>query len=348
MYVPVEQIDAYTEWMNLINGVFNTLDCNLYPAKPEYYFTTQLPFQYNPNAIANFWTMYLASTFVKPRTRETDLELIEFVQEAMGYSLTTDIQHHCTFWCHGQGANGKGVLFHVLEKLGGSAAVPLNVGLLKREQYQLALLAGKRIALCSEASASNSLVEDAIIKALVAGDSLNVRMIHREPFILHPMCKLWWSMNELPAVADTSEGFWRRVKVIPFNREFTEDERIKDLKEKLELELSGIFNWCMAGLRRLRSRGKFTEPSQVQNATAKYRKEANPVRLFIDQECDVGKQYDVASSVLYAQYKDWCYANGFKHRSSQRFKIEIERLGYFYKRTATQRLYLGLQLKTTP
>lgn len=349
MYTPVELIDGYTHLTNLANGVYNTEDGNLYPHEPSHYFTTQLPFEHIENFPANYWAMYLQSTFVKPRSRTTDPELIEFLQEAMGYSLTTDVSHHCTFWCHGTGANGKGVLFHVLEQLGGSATVPLNVGLLKREQYQLAMLAGKRIALCSEASASNNLVEDALIKALVAGDSLNVRMVYRDPFILHPTVKLWWSMNELPAVADTSDGFWRRVKVLPFNRQFSEDEQIRDLKEKLSLELPGIFNWCMAGLRRLRARGKFVVPNQVDIATASYRKSSNPIKLFIDSECTIDesdKGYCESSSVLYSAYKSWCHNNGFKHRSSQRFKTEMEKLKFFYGRTSNGRVYKGLILSS--
>jgi putative DNA primase/helicase len=344
MYTPVELIDGYTHLTNLVNGVYNTEDGNLYPHEPSLYFTTQLPFEHDETSPANYWSMYLQSTFVKPRSRTTDPELIEFVQEAMGYSLTTDIRHHCTFWCHGTGANGKGVLFNVLEMLGGSSAMPLNVGLLKREQYQLALLAGKRIALCSEASATDNLVHDAIIKALIAGDPLNVRMIHKEPFILHPTVKLWWSMNELPAVADTSDGFWRRVRVIPFNRQFTEAEQMLDLKEKLSLELPGIFNWCMAGLRRLRSRGKFKSPVQVDDATVEYRQASNPVELYIDDRCVKGQGKEVQASVIYADYKDWCYNNGFKHRSSQRFRVEMDRLKLYRKKKSQYYVYTGVEL----
>src|SRR5690606_7857354 len=122
----------------------------------------------------------------------------------------------------------------------------------------------KRIALCSEASSTHNLVDDATIKALIAGDTMQVRQIRQEPFELHPTAKLWWAMNELPAVADTSEGFWRRMRVVPFNRSFTEDERILDLKEKLDQELPGIFNWAIAGLRRLHNAGQFCHPQQVQ------------------------------------------------------------------------------------
>lgn len=337
LYVREEQVDASHDLINLANGVYNMTDGNLYPHKPEYYMTTQLPFNYDPQAQAEMWNLYILTTFVKPHTTEHDPELAAFVQEAMGYSLTTSVEYHVAFWCYGEGANGKGVLFHVLEELAGNAAVPLNVSLLryKRDTYQLADLAGKRIALCSEASASDSLVEDAIVKALVGGDTLRARQAYGKGFVLHPVVKLWWAMNKLPAVADTSYGFWRRTRVIPFNRRFKERERILNLKEQLSLELPGIFRWAMEGLKRLNKRGHFDIPSQVRLATEKYKKESNPVAMFVDDECITGQGKEVQSSVIYSGYTEWCKSNGHKRLSQVRFKSEMERLKFFaYRKTA--------------
>jgi len=345
LFVGEQHLDTRNNLINLQNGVYNLDDGNLYPHDPTYYMTTILPFEYEPKARAELWQMYLMTTFVQPRSTTYDPELAGFVQEAFGYSLTTDTRQHVTFWCVGEGANGKGVLFHVLEQLGGTAATTLNVGLLSREQYQLANLAGKRIALCSEASATQNLVEDALIKALVAGDTMSVRQIRKEPFELQPTAKLWWAMNELPPVADTSEGFWRRMRVIPFNRLFTKDERIFDLKERMDLELSGIFNWAMAGLHRLRDRGSFPEPYQVHIATARYREEANPVKLFVTEKCIVDQDFKVSASVIYGEYKNWCLDNTFRPHSSKNFKKEMERLGFYSVRTGAGMHFDGINLK---
>jgi len=344
LFIPEEQVDGYDNLVNLTNGVYNMEDGNLYPHKEDYYFTTQLPFDHDPHASAPTFLMYLLSTFVKPQSTEADRELIEFVQEAVGYSLTTSNLHHVTFWCYGEGANGKGVLFHIMQELAGSSAIPLNVGLLRREQYQLADLAGKRIALCSEANATKNLVEDAIIKTLISGDAMNVRQIRGKPFRLDPVCKLWWSMNKLPAVADTSDGFWRRMRVLPFNRQFSENERIKDLKARLSLELPGIFNWAMEGLKRLRKVGHFTEPQQVLEVTNRYRKESNPVQLFIEDCCEVNLVLKGQSSYMYAAYKEWCFDNNFKPLSSKNFKDEMHRLGFYSKKSGGVVLFTGIDL----
>jgi putative DNA primase/helicase len=218
------------------------------------------------------------------------------------------------------------------------------VSLLKRDRYQLADLAGKRVALCSEASSWDNVVEDGDVKALVAGDRMNVRQIRERPFVLTPKVKLWWSMNKLPAVADTSDGFWRRVMVIPFNRSFARHERILDLKDMLFNELAGIFNWAMEGLQRLQANGQFTIPAQVAQQTQEYQAESNIVKLFIDDECKEDDAEEVKSSALYNAFKDWCRQNGYKAYSSRSFKRELETLAFFAVRRASGVYYQGLSL----
>jgi len=354
LFVKDDLIDADPNLVNLRNGIYSLKDNGgIQPHDPKLYMTTQLPFAHDPNAQAPLWQMFLQSTFVFPDSTETDHELIRFLQECVGYSLTTDISQHATFWAVGSGANGKGVLFHVMGELAGDAAIPINVGLLKREQYQLAQLAGKRIAFCSETKSRNSLLEDDLIKSLVGGDPMNVRQIRQMPFVLHPICKLWLAANDLPVVTDTSEGLWRRVMVIPFNREFYNrrkklDLRILDLKERLEGELPGIFLWAMEGLHRLRERGKFELPTQVARLTDQYRFESNPVELFIEDKCDVDLDDPdcmARSASLYALYKDWCQQNTYKPRSSRNFKREMERLGFYANRSAAGVFFQGLKEK---
>jgi len=341
-YVPEELVDATHGMINLQNGVYDLESNKLLDHRPEYYLTTQLPFAYDDKAPTCMLPLYLLSTFTKPHSQDHDPELVTFLQEAIGYSLTTSVDQHVIFLCYGEGANGKGVLFHMIEQLAGVAAVPLDINQLRRERYQLADLAGKKVALCSETSATQNLVEDAIIKTLVSGDTMRVRQIYREPFTLYPTSKLWWAMNELPPVADTSEGFWRRIRVIPFNRQFTDTDQIKDLKQQLDQELPGIFNWAMAGLRRLRAQGTFTMPAQIRGITAQYRKESNPVALFVEEKCFVSPTATVASSIVYAAYKEWCKDNTFQAHSSKNFKCEMERLGFRHNKTMSNNQFQGL------
>lgn len=71
---------------------------------------------------------------------DEDTALIGFLRQAIGYSLTLHTGREKTFWCVGEGSNGKGVLFHVLQKLVGQASVALDLNNLTNNQYQLAML----------------------------------------------------------------------------------------------------------------------------------------------------------------------------------------------------------------
>ena len=346
LFVNEKEVDAHPDLINLQNGSYDLRQQMLLPHNPTDYLTTQLPFAYDSAAKCPTWLYWLQSslTLPQPLDKVHDPEIATFLQEAMGYSLTTDISYHVWFWCYGRGANGKGVLFHVLEALGGTLATTLNVNLLKRDRYQLANLAGKSIALCAEANSSDNVVEDGDVKALVAGDKMTVRQIYDRPFDLFPQAKLWWSMNKLPVVVDTSDGFWRRLLVVPFNRSFELHERQRDLVSRLLEELPGIFNWTMQGLQRLMVNGQFSIPQQVIKKTVEYQDESNTVKMFVEERCTQNDLASVASSALYVAYTLWCRNNGYKSYSSRSFKNEMETLHFYAVRRSAGVFFKGVDL----
>lgn len=346
LYVADDALDAIPQAVTLLNGIYDLNIGFLMKHAANYRLTTILPFEMDDTATCPVWEHYLRTTFVKPdRLYEPDDELIAFVQEAIGYSLSADVSHHVSFWCVGEGANGKGVLFHVLEKLLGDAAVPIDFGAMRHDRYQLALLAGKRAALCAESDSYDGVVKDAVYKQLVAGDSMRVRQIYEKPFILYPTAKLWWSMNRIPDVRDSSGGFWRRIRIIPFNRTFEEDERIIDLKEQLDQELPGIFNWALRGWERLQWEKAFTVPDQVRNVTNEVRDEANELAAFIEENCYELSGAAVQSSVFYTAYAKWCKSQGFVPRNARQLKREMLALGYAATRRNTGWHYLNIDLQ---
>lgn len=339
-------LDANPDYINLWNGTYSLDLRALLTPQSFHYLTTRLPFSYDPDAECPTWMYYVQSTFTQsPTCNLPDQELIDFVQEAMGYSLTTDVKYHVSFWCLGEGENGKGVLFHVLSQLAGPAQALLDINSLKRNTYQLAGLAGKRIAMCSEVNTFDNVVEDATFKQLVAGDPIPARQIYERSFTLYPTAKLWQSMNRLPAVADTSHGFWRRVRLIPFNRIFADHERIPNLKQLLELELSGIFNWAIQGLDRLQANGDFTMPKQVEELTKRYKYDSNVVLNFVDDECVRDANAGEHRDTLYSAYVAWCRKFNYKPYNVKNFRREMEALGFHVDKN---NVYHGLEIALKP
>lgn len=338
-------MDSNHELINLDNGIYDLAKDILYPHHSDYHITTILPFGYDPDAKCPMWDNYLRSTFVLENGCY-DAEMAGLVQEAIGYSLTTSVKHHIMFWCYGDGSNGKGTLFYVIKQLLGSGCMELNVNGFQYNHYQLALLAGKRVATSAEVNGADKLAEDATIMALVAGDPIQVRMIKQEPFETVPTAKLWWSMNTLPPIDETSEGVWRRIRIIPFTRKFTDGEKILDLKDKLRCELPGIFNWALEGLKRVQRNNAISIPRRAAEVKAKYQRESNIVQVFVEDMCNRGADLKVSRPAFYRAFKQWSIENGHKLKSSTRVGQELGRLGIYAHKTMGEYVYDGIALTT--
>ena len=111
--------------------------------------THDVEIPYLQNATAPAWLAFLHSTF------GGDADLIQFVQRAIGYSLTGDVREQVLLICHGVGSNGKSVFLNILRKLLGTLAIQaapdLLMGDLKhRHPTEQADLFGKRAIICQE------------------------------------------------------------------------------------------------------------------------------------------------------------------------------------------------------
>ncbi|NQT21638.1 MAG: hypothetical protein HQ592_18175 [Planctomycetes bacterium] len=273
--------------------------------------TLKVPINYEPSALCPLFENFLMEIF------DEDLELVNFVLAAIGYSITGDTGEQCLFFLYGCGANGKGVLTETLRYVFGEYAddVPFSTLELDRNSgatNDLAKLIGKRFVTASEGSESRRLNE-ARLKALTGCDSVTARFLYREFFTFRPVAKFWLAANHKPPVRDTSEGFWRRIRMIPFQREFKGAAADKDLIHKLRAEAPGILtlavrcclDWQKHGLK---------APASVLDATDEYREESDPLARFVDECCDVIEALSVPASTLYKGYHDWAESENMQTR----------------------------------
>ena len=79
---------------------------------------------------------------------------------------------------------------------------------------------------------------------------------------------------------------WRRIKLIPFNHVFTNDEQDPELTNKLKSEYAGILTWMVQGLCSYNATG-LQEPKKVIDATMAYREEMNSVKRFIAEALEL-------------------------------------------------------------
>ena len=325
--------------LNLANG---TLDLVTFTLKPHHrgdLLTYCLPYAFEPTADCPRWEQFVQEVLIDEATRQHDPTLSALLQELFGYSLTTDTSQEVMTWLHGNGGNGKTIVIGILHNLLGTLATAVDFNHLGQHgNYELAKLPGKRVIFSSESERGGKVAEG-WLKRIVSGETINARPIYGQPMDFVSVSKVWWAMNDKPLIRDSSDAIWRRLRLIPFNRTFSIEERDVNLKDKLKLELPGILNWALAGLQRLRRSGLFTDAAAATDALTELRRESNPVQQWMEERTKILDSPQTAATTLYEDYKVWAGENGRESLNSTNFGRELSRLPGVAKRTSTYVFY---------
>lgn len=297
------------------------------------------PVEYNPEATCPRWLKFQSE--IHP-----DLpELVEWKQKYFGYCLTGLTKEQILAMAYGNGANGKTVEQNTLEYILGDYAynAPFTMFELNERSSipnDIAALNGKRFVTSRETT-EGSRFNEGRIKALTGGDSITARFLHGEFFTFTPTAKYMLAVNSKPRVHDQSYGFWRRVKLIPYNQCFSADKADKNLTEALKAETSGILNWLIEGSIKAQKEGLEPTPECITIATHEYETESDPLSDFLTEKCVINSQAKVQSIKLYKAYTDYCHeqgmrdkeflsVNAFGRRMAKNYKKMHDRAGTFY------------------
>ncbi len=284
---------------------------------------------------------------------EEDQVLAEYLQRAVGYSITGLNEEQACWMLFGPGSNGKSTFVETIAYVMGDYAWSAPSSTFDHgNRYgipnDLASLAGRRfvIALSEAGAAGGTRLNEARIKQVTGGDTLTARRLYAEFSQFQPECKLWLTFNERPRIRDDSYGMWRRVRLIELRRQFKPDPTLKD---RLRTEAPGILRWIVNGSVAYLRDG-LTTPPAVQEATDRYRQESDPLAGFLVECTELGTSEDtVRAKDLYQRYKTWATENGvsigdrldptaFGTRMKERWD---------WKRTNQGIQYLGLVLRRT-
>ena len=69
------------------------------------------------------------------------------------------------------------------------------------------------------------LKDSSVFKQIVTGDTITVEEKFKDRHTIKPYAKHIFTANELPKDADTSNGYYLRLFIIPFEAIFTEEEK---------------------------------------------------------------------------------------------------------------------------
>jgi putative DNA primase/helicase len=312
--VTARDLDSDPWLLNVANGVLDLRTGQLHAADRALLMTKRAPVAYSPDARSALWDSFVW------RLTGGDAELGAYIQRAMGYALFGAWREKAFWFGYGPPDGGKstflGVVGDVLGDYHVSAAASTwmfqhNAG---GNRGDVTRLLGTRLVTTLEVRPS-ARFDPELMKKATGGDSLVAAAKFEHEIEFRPAFALWFGANDRPIIPDDDEGFWSRVRCVPFTHVIPPAEQDKALREKLTSaeHAPGVLAWLVAGCLAWQREGIGT-CAAVEAATRAYRRDMNQAAGFFDEHCELtGNPGDVVPAAqLRARYDAWCKVNGVR------------------------------------
>lgn len=340
--VDISEFDGNDMLINLENSVYDMVSGINIPHDATLKFTKKANVSYDESKKCPRWEQFLREIF------NDDKDLIKWIQKALGYSLTGKTSEQVMFILNGNGRNGKSVFLDVVSHIFGDYRTNIQPDSLMVKNSQgansdIARLKGARFVTTVESN-DGMRFNEGLVKQLTGGDTVTARFLHANEFEFTPKFKVWMATNHRPIIRGTDKGIWRRIRLIPFEREFTEEEVDLDLTSKLLAESDGILQWMLKGLE-MWQKERLGMCEKILMANKEYRQEMDVVSTFIEECVNNSLGKEVKASELYQHYKNYCLQNGFFVLTSTKFGRELDNKGYIKTHKRTGKYYQNISMK---
>lgn len=301
-FIPVEWCND-ARYLNLKNGRLDLETFTLKAHSPFQVFTSQVPVAFNKTADCPKFYRFLRQV--------VPAECVQLVYEMIGYCLQNSASMHKAFILYGGGANGKSTLLMAMEALIGAANVahvPLQE--LESDRFKMIRLVGK-LANFNADLPTTPLQKCDVFNRLVAGEAVDVERKYQDSFEFQPTVTQVFACNELPRTYSRTDGYYRRLVVIPFPNRFTGERTQSEILSEIAspAELEGLLVAALAAYLSVRDRRQFSIPDISTQIMEEYKASNEPALRFLTECVTTDADGAIARSELYRVYKEWLEDN---------------------------------------
>ena len=251
-------------------------------------------------------------------------ELKETLEEILGLILLTSKFPHHVFFFIGNGYNGKSTFLEMINNFVGELGQNLSLDAFN-DPTSVASLIGKLVN-CTDETDGVYIDKCKGYKSLASGNTITVRPIYSKPVKVQNTATLILSTNNMPKFNDRTNGFYRRLVIVPFD--FKIKEKITNLDELLSTDnaKSYILNLALNGVKRIKENGyKLTKNEILEEALQNYKMESDHVAGFVKEYSTIeGKE----TKEVFADYQEYCGEIGTYPLSLSSFTSRLKEFCY--------------------
>jgi putative DNA primase/helicase len=285
---------------------------------PRLWITDAVSFDYDPSAQCPRWKKFLEE--IHPN----DPEAQNCIEEQLGYGMTYDMHFDKIAVWIGEPRAGKTTLLHVQKELVGKRAfAPMSFDDWRGEKSRENLI-GKKVLAFADVRLPPAKwwgknldpggLDRTSIRLLLSisgRDPESVGQLYKKAWEGELTCKIIIISNDPLNIQDKT--LLTRLILVDFKQSWLNRDDIDHyLEKKLDAELSGIANKCLAAFRRLLARDYFIQPKSAAHLAKTITAKANPIAAFMEEywvHDDKAKPGPVAAQV-HCAFEMWCEEHG--------------------------------------
>jgi len=291
-------------YVGLKDTILDIQEMTEFEYTPKWIINNKIPFNYNSNAYSEVMDKTLNNVACH------DPQIRKLLEEMIGYTLYRANTMQSCFILTGEGSNGKSTILNIIKRLLGKGNyTSLDMRELE-ETFKPAEMYNK-LANIGDDISNKYMENSSVFKKVVTGESFIAQKKYGQPFELECYATQVFCANELPQVSDKSDGFSRRIVIVPFNAKFSKDDVDYDpfIEDKLlaDESVEYLLKIAIEGLRRVLINRKFTKSDVGEKEKQEYNMLNNNVLEWLDTKPLIVNN---AISEIYLQYKVWCGESG--------------------------------------
>lgn len=313
VYVPAEELDRDPMLLGVANGAVDLRTGKLLPPTREHRITIASRTRYRPEAKCDLFEATLLDVF------NGDREMVGFFQRLAGYSILGNPKEDVIAVLHGGGSNGKSTILNAIrDTLGPHGAVSDPTTIMETKgkgsaggpREDLLRLRGKRLVTVAEPP-EGAVLNESVVKTMTGGDPVPARGVHsRYTIEVRPSWVVFMLTNHRPTIKGDDDGIWRRVLLVPFERNFKKEGLDDtDREDRLRAEREGILAWLVRGALEYLRDG-LRPPKVVQDAGSEYREDMDLLSSWLETCCTVDPNARESNTVLWASWSQYAKTRG--------------------------------------
>ena len=338
------ELDKDDYLINTASGVLDLRNGKVLDWQRDFYMTKFIDIKLVDKSPQRYWE-FLDEIY------QGNQELMQYVNRLFAYCLTGDISEQEIYFFVGDGANGKSVLFELMNKIFGSYSRTVSADLLIDKAIQnnckseLALLKGVRLVFASELD-TNQKLKMSIVKNMTGGNEIVACYKYKNEFTYVPKYKVLLATNHMPRISEDDNGSWRRIKKIDHHRIFKKQEQDKHLIDKLYKERGEILNLLFKICPSVLANG-LNAPDCVDNSVATFRSSEDILSRWLDESCEPSTSGEFSGD-LFENFRQYCFDNNemywYKNATTTWFGRRMSKL-YNKVDVNRKKYYVGVKMK---